>query len=217
MRRLLPVTLVVIAVALAAWPAAAQSSRWTARARAIAVVADDDGEPVGGTGSSIAADSTFGAEVGVIYSVRPRWALELVLGVAPIDLATVGGQVPGLDVGSIDLQTAALALTYRFPTEGRIDPYLGLGSAYLDPAGWRVTPDLIAVGIADIAFSTDFRLYTQLGADWVMSEHWRLNVDVRYVPMTTQMTFVGTTGETVDTATLQINPFFVSLGLAWSF
>jgi outer membrane protein W len=149
--------------------------------------------------------------------VRPRWALELALGIAPIDLETEGGQAAGLDVGTIDLQSAGLSLTYRFATEGKFDPYLGLGGAYLNPAGWAITPDLVAVGIGDIAFSTDFRLYTQFGADWEMGRRWRLNVDLRYVPMTTQMEFITATGETLDTAALQINPLLVSLGVAYSF
>jgi outer membrane protein W len=209
--------LAVVAAALAAAPATAQDDRWTARARAVAVVTDDDGEPVGGTGSSIAAASSLGVELAVTYTVRPRWALELALGIAPIDLETEGGQAAGLDVGTIDLQSAAVSLTYRFATEGRIDPYLGLGTAYLNSAGWKVTPDMVAAGIGDIAFSTDFRLYAQLGADWELGRHWRLNVDLRYVPMTTEMEFITVTGETLDTAALQINPFLVGIGIAYSF
>jgi outer membrane protein W len=207
----------IIIAALATAPATAQSGRWTARVRAVAVVPDDDGEPVGGTGSSIAAAGSLGVEAAVGYALRPRWALELALGVAAIDLESEGGQAPGIDAGTIDLQSAALSLTYRFATEGKIDPYLGLGVAYLNPGGWEVTPDLLAAGIGDIAFTTDFRLSTQVGADWTFGARWRLNADLRYVPMTTRMTFVTSTGETLDKAALQINPILVSLGVGYSF
>jgi outer membrane protein len=211
------VAVLAIATVLPVSPSLAQSDRWTVRGRAIAVVADDDSETVADTGSAIAVDSSFGAEIGVTYLVLPQWGLELSAWYAPLDLSTVGGNAAGLDVGSVDLLSATLSVQYRFQTESRFDPYVGVGIALAQLGGYAATSDMVAAGIADITFSNIFRLFTQFGADVEIGKGWLLNVDLRYMPMTTQMDFITAAGASLDKTALDLNPFLISLGIGRSF
>ena len=211
------VTLVVVATILAPVPAQAQAERWIARGRVFALIADDDSDTVGSTGTSIDVANSSGAELAVTYFPNPKWALELAAATVPLDLATVGGQSPGLDAGSVDLLSAALALQFHFPTSGRINPYLGVGATFGRLSGYSATADLVAAGITDISFTNVVRVYTQVGADLEIGRGWLLNVDLRYAPMTTQMDLITTGGESFDEVALQINPILIALGIARSF
>lgn len=212
----LAATVILAAVAAMLSPAfaQAQTDRWILRGRAFALMADDDSDTVASTGTSIAVANSSGGEVAVTYFPIPRWGLELAAAAAPLDLSTVGGQSPGLDAGSVDLLVAALALQYHFPTDGRINPYLGVGVTFGRLVGYSATEDLVAAGITDITFSNLFRLGTQAGADVEIGRGWLLNLDLRYVPMTTQMDLITAGGASFDKVALQINPILISLGIA---
>ena len=211
------VALAVVATILSPVPARAQADRWILKARAFGLIADDDSDTVASTGTSIAVANSAGGEVAATYFPIPRWGLELTAAAAPLDLSTVGGQSPGLDAGSVDLLSAMLALQYHFPTIGRLDPYLGVGVVFGRLAGYSATDDLLAAGIADITFSKVFRLYTQAGIDMEIGRGWLLNLDLRYVPMTTQLDLLTADGASFDKVALQINPILVSFGIGHSF
>ena len=211
------VAIALAATVLAVPPCLAQGERWTVRGRAMAVLPDDDSETVGGTGTSIAADSAIGAELSATYRFRPPLALELSVAIAPLDLSTVGGQVADLEVGSVDMMFAALALQYQFQPAGRIDPYLGIGMVFGRLSGYSITPDMQGVGLADITFSDIVRLYTQVGVEIEIGRGWLLNLDARYAPMTTQLALITPSGSALDEVSLQVNPVLLSLGLARSF
>lgn len=198
-------------------PVQAQAERWVFKGRAFALIADDDSDTVASTGTSIAVANSSGAELAVTYFPIPRWGLELAAAAAPLDLSTVGGQSPGLDVGSVDLLSATLALQYHFPIGGRIKPYLGAGATFGRLTGYSATADLIGAGIADITFSNIFRLCTQAGADVEIGRGWLLNLDLRYAPMTTQMDLLTAGGTSFDKVALQINPILIGVGVARSF
>jgi outer membrane protein len=217
MKLVAAVTLAAAATVLAPAPAQAQADRWILKGRAFALVADDDSDTVGSTGTSITVANSYGAELAATYFPIPKWGLELTAAAAPLDLSTVGGQAPGLDLGSVDLLSAMLALQYHFQTDGKVNPYLGVGVAFGRLAGYSATDDLIGAGIADITFSNVFRLYTQAGADVEIGRGWLLNLDLRYVPMTTQLNLITAGGASFDKVALQINPILVSLGIGHSF
>lgn len=208
---------VAAAAALAPPPCHAQTDRWLLKGRALAVLPDDDSETVGGTGTKVAVDRSLGAELALAYRYRPPLALELAATFTSLDLATAGGQAPGLDAGSVDLVSASLALQYHFPGASRFHPYLGIGTVFGHLSGYSITPDLLAAGITDITYSEIVRLFTQAGVDLEIGRGWLLNAEVRYAPMTTQMTLITTAGTTLDKVSLEINPLLVGVGLARSF
>ncbi len=217
MRHAAVLVFVAVAAAAASLPAAAQGDRWIGRIRVFGVVPDYNSEEVAGTGTRIKVGRSAGGEAGITYFLNPRWALELSTAVMPIKLSTVGGQFPGLDAGRVDLVCGLLSLEYHFATLGRIRPYLGIGTAFVQPTGYALSQDMQAAGIADLTFTSSLRVHTQLGGDLEMGKGWRLNVDLRYVPATTKVDFRRTVGGSLDTIALAIDPILVSFGVARSF
>ena len=217
MRLIACVALAAAAAGLSASPALAQAERWILKGRAFALIADDDSDTVASTGTSIAVANSSGAELAVTYFPIPKWGIELAAAAAPLDLSTVGGQSPGLDIGSVDLLSASLSLKYHLPTAGRFDPYLGVGAAFGRLTGYSAADDLIAAGLTDITFSNVFRVCTQAGADVQVGRGWLLNLDLRYAPMTTQLNLIAGDGSSFDKVALQINSILISFGLGRSF
>ena len=207
----------LLAVAAAALPAAAQPDRWAVRGRGFALIADDDSDTVGGTGTRVAVSDSSGFELAVSYAPFPNWAFELAAATAPIDLTSVGGQVPDIDVGSADLLVATFAMQYRFATAGRVDPYLGIGVGFGRLTGFAPAADLVANQIADIAFSETVRVYTQAGVEVEVGKGWLLSADVRYLPMTTEAEFVSTTGALFDEVAIELNPILLGIGIGRRF
>jgi outer membrane protein len=214
-RRLI-VPLVVATLALAA-PTAAQSSRFSARVRVLGAVTDDHSDEITNTGTKVQAGNAAGGEIGVAYLVTPKLGLELSVAALPVKLSTTGGLYPGLDVGTVTLSSGMLALGYHFATTGRIKPYLAVGVAFARPTGYSVTSDMRSSGISNLTFSTSLRMHTQAGADIEIGKGWLLNVDFRYVPVTTSVDFHLTAGGVLDTIALDLNPIMVGVGVGRSF
>jgi outer membrane protein len=209
--------LVVAAAATLAAPAGAQGDRWIARVRGLGVIPDYHSDVVGTTETRLKVDNSFGAEASLTYFIRPQWGLELSAWAAPVDLVTVGGQAPGLDAGSVDLVTGMLALQYHFATTGRVKPYLGIGMALAVPTGYSLSHDMASFGISELTFTNSLRVHTQIGADLQLGKGWRLNFDVRYVPVATNVDFRLAAGGTLATIGLNINPILVGIGVGRSF
>lgn len=212
------VNLVVLGAALAlAAPAAAQGDRWIARVRGLGVIPDYNSGTIAGTGTQLQVDNGVGAEAGVTYMLEPQWGLELSLAAAPLSLATVNGQYPGLDAGSFTLASAMLALQFHFQSSGRFRPYLGIGVTGARPTGYSSSDDLAANGIADLTFTSSLRVHTQVGTDLEIGKGWRANFDLRYVPVTTRVDFRLTAGGSLATVALNVNPILVGIGLGRTF
>lgn len=217
MRRAAILVLAAAAAATLAAPAGAQGDRWIARVRGLGVIPDYQSDVIGGTGTRLKVDNGLGAEASLTYLVRPQWGLELSAWAAPVDLATAGGQFPGLDAGSVDLVGGLLALQYHFATTGRVKPYLGIGLALAVPTGYSLSPDMVASGISDLTFTSSLRFHTQIGTDLQLGKGWRLNLDLRYVPLTTRVDFRLAAGGSLATIALNVNPILVGVGVGRTF
>jgi outer membrane protein len=216
-RRFALIVVVATATAMLSEPASAQERRWLGRVRVFGMLPDYSSGVVAGTGTKLKVDSTAGGEAGVTYFLNPQWAFELSAAAMPITLSTVGGQFPGLGVGRLDLVCGLLSLEYHFATLGRIKPYFGFGAALVRPTGFSLGADMPANGVANLTFTSSLRVLTQFGGDLEIGKGWRLNVDFRYVPATTNVEFFRTTGGTLDTVGLVIDPILVSFGVGRSF
>ncbi len=216
MRRTAILVLVVAAVTLAQ-PATAQGDRWIGRVRALGVMPDASSDEIATTGTRIGVDNAFGGEASVTCLLGPTWGLELAAAVTPLKLSTTGGQFPGLDAGRVDLFSGMLSLQYHFATTGKLKPYLGIGMTFARPIGYTLSKDMEASGIANLTFASSMRVHTQVGADLRIGQGWRLNLDLRYAPVTTRADFRLATGGSLDTIALNINPILVGVGIGRTF
>ncbi|MCF4167663.1 OmpW family protein [Zavarzinia compransoris] len=184
---------------------AEEMSPWMIRGRALVVVPQEDLNSTSPAlpGASVSIDNSVVPELDITYFFTPNIAAELILGTTPHD-ANVHN--PNVDLGSVWLLPPTLTLQYHFAPEGKIRPYVGAGVNYTifygkdEPTGTTVDYD------------NAFGWALQAGVDIPINDHWSMNVDVKQVFLSTDVTINGAVKADVD-----INPTLIGFGLGYRF
>jgi outer membrane protein len=151
----------------------------------------------------VKADSRLIPEVDFVYYLTDNVSTELVLTYPQkVDIS-----VNGADAGSVTALPPTLLAQYHFgASDGAFVPYVGaglnltlFGSRSLLAGGAHISKS--SVGVA-----------AQIGADFALSGAWSLNVDLKYVAMTTNV-YVGST----KAGKLDLNPWVASVGIGYKF
>lgn len=200
--------------ALSAWQVAPQAAiaveagDWVIRARAIGVMPQEDATVTGAlTGSSINIDNSVVPEVDVSYFLTDNIALELIAATTPHDVhaATSGGY---LDLGSAWLLPPTLTAQYHFTNLGAYKPYVGAGVNYT--IFWN---EDAGSSINNIKYENSFGPALQAGVDYMLDEHWLVNMDVKKIWINSDVKInSGAVRADVD-----INPWIVGVGFGYKF
>ena len=128
---------------------------------------------------------------------------------------------PGATVGVGKLASTwvlppTLTLQYHFVPEGKVRPYVGAGVNWSIFYSDNASDELVnAVGPTEVQLSNSFGYALQAGVDFDLSEKVFLNLDVKYIDMSTKATL--TTGALVNTVDVKINPLVFGIGLGMRF
>lgn len=192
----------------AAAPAFADQGDWLIRLRAIDVMPNEsaDIDPIGG---DVDIDNSIVPELDITYFFQDQWAVELILGVTPHDVAAVDTAAGDVDLGDVTLLPPTLTVQYHFNPEGAVRPYAGAGvnfTHFFDeslPSGSALTT---------IDYDNSFGFAVQAGIDFDMGNDWFFNVDAKYIDINTDVTIDG-----AITADVDIDPIVVGLGFGRRF
>jgi outer membrane protein len=192
----------------AAAPAFADQGDWLIRLRAIDVMPNEsaDIDPIGG---DVDIDNSIVPELDITYFFQDQWAVELILGVTPHDVAAVDTAAGDVDLGDVALLPPMLTVQYHFNPEGAVRPYAGAGvnfTHFFDeslPSGSALTT---------IDYDNSFGFAVQAGIDFDMGNDWFFNVDAKYIEINTDVTIDG-----AITADVDIDPIVVGLGFGRRF
>lgn len=192
----------------AAAPAFADQGDWLIRLRAIDVMPNEsaDIDPIGG---DVDIDNSIVPELDITYFFQDQWAVELILGVTPHDVAAVGTAAGDVDLGDVTLLPPTLTVQYHFNPEGSVRPYAGAGvnfTHFFDeslPSGSALT---------SIDYDNSFGFAVQAGIDFDMGNDWFFNVDAKYIDINTDVTIDG-----AITADVDIDPIVFGLGFGRRF
>lgn len=217
--------ILVLAVILILSVASAQAGDWKLRLRVIDISPDDssseivvpDGE--GGfvnTGTGVAVDSAIVPEVDVTYMFKDNLGIELIAALAPHDLSTSGGLLGGADAGTVDVLPPTLTVQYFFLTDGALQPYIGAGVNFTTFPSYDLSDDLEDLGITDVEFSDSFGFAGNAGIDFYLGDHWLLNADVKYIQIDTDADLI-VDGDTLETVSVDINPWVFGAGVGYRF
>lgn len=195
-------------VMTAAAPAFADSGDWLIRLRAIDVMPNESAsiDPIGG---DVDIDNSIVPELDITYFFQDQWAVELILGVTPHDVAAVGTAAGDIDLGDVTLLPPTLTVQYHFNPEGTVRPYAGAGINYTHffdeslPSG---------SALSTIDYDASLGLAVQAGIDFDMGNDWFFNVDVKYIDINTDVTIDG-----AITADVDIDPVIIGLGFGRRF
>jgi outer membrane protein len=188
-----------LAMGMAA-PAFAADDSWQIRARAIGILPDTDSSLTPALVADV--DDAWVPEVDISYFVTENVSLELILATAEHDVSA-----SGIDLGSVWILPPTLTAQYHFNTAGQLQPYVGVGVNYTIFYNEDGTPGF------STEYDDSFGFALQAGADFMLDEHWLVNVDVKKIWLSTDVSVNNgaVTGE------VDIDPWVVGVGVGYRF
>ncbi len=199
------------AAAPAPAPIPAEWSPWMVRVRMLGVLPDPaarlsaGGVPLKGAKVSI-SDSVI-PELDISYFFTRNIAAELILGVTrhTVDGA---GTLAGTRIGSTWILPPTLTLQYHVDGLGAFKPYVGAGVNYSIFFGEKERAPF-----QSFRLTNSFAPALQVGFDYMLDDHWGLNVDVKKLFLDTKVKLnAGAVRGRVD-----IDPWIVGGGLTYKF
>lgn len=203
------VALGVMMAGMAAAPAQAEfqgksAGDFMVRARAIGMIPDESAD-VSVLGGSVNVDNDWVPEIDFTYFITDNIALELIAATTKHDVS----HSSGLGLGEVNLLPPTLTLQYHPLPKERFSPYVGAGVNYTifyneDAPGGAVT---------SIDYDNAFGFALQAGADYAVADNWYLNVDVKKIFLSTD---VSINGGAIN-ADVDLDPWVVGFGVGYRF
>jgi outer membrane protein len=197
-------TLLVAALGLTANLAAAQTSPWLLRVRAVHIDTANQSDPVGGTGAPdrITVSNKTIPELDISYFLSSHIAAELIL-TYPQEHTV---RLDGAEIGHFRHLPPTLTLQYHLAPEQTISPYLGAGVNYT-----RLSHVGLLGGTGDLE-NASFGLALQAGVDFRLAPNWTFNVDLKKLQLRSDV-FIG--GARVSA--VKVDPLLLGVGLGYRF
>ncbi len=185
---------------------------WMIRVRALGVLPDESARLKSGgarlTGAGVDISNSVVPELDITYFFTKNWATELVLGVTRHQV-TGTGVLDNARIGNTWLLPPTLTLQYHFTDFGAFKPYLGVGVNY------TVYFDEEARGqFTHFRLNNTAGLALQAGADFMLDEHWGINVDVKKILI---MEPDVSLNHRAVTGHVTIDPWLVATGITYKF
>mgnify|MGYP000155531950 CR=1 FL=1 len=198
------VAALIAAGVLSSAVAQAQDGSFMVRARAVNV-AFENGQSNAVASMDIRAEDRWIPEVDFSYFITKNIAAELVLTYPQTVDITIGG----VKQGKIKALPPSLLVQYHFTNFGAFKPYVGAGVNFTIFS----SRDNILGGAAKVD-GTSAGLAAQVGFDYMLSKNWGLNLDVKYIQMSTDVTL---TASGTNIGKLDLNPITAGLGVTYRF
>lgn len=190
--------------------ATAERSAWQLRLRALGVITRDSGSVNGVAGSGLSYSDTLVPELDISYFFTDNIAAELIVGTT---YAKIRGEdtIAGLgEVGKVWMLPPTLTLQYHFTDLGKFKPYVGAGVNY------TLFYNQKAKGVAtDLDVENKVSPALQVGFDYMMDDHWGVNVDVKKIFL--RPDFDITVGGAALTGKAQHDPWLIGSGITYRF
>ncbi len=154
-----------------AWDA---KERFMIRARAIAVVPDEDSTTT--IGGEIDADTGFSPELDFTYFFTDHFAAELIAATSRHNVQAKGTQLGNVDLGSVWALPPTVTAQYHFNPHGQFRPYVGAGLGYLF---WYGEDNGNNPAVNNVDYDAGIIYALQAGMDIGIDENWSFNADVK--------------------------------------
>lgn len=193
----------------AATEAVAAPSPWQIRLRGLGVITHDSGSVSGVAGSDLSYSDSVIPELDVSYYFTDNIAAELILGTTYANIYGEGSLASVGKVGKTWVLPPTLTLQYHFTDFGAFKPYVGAGVNYT----------MFYSQKGDAATSLDvknsFGTALQIGADYMVNEHWGVNFDVKKLFLTAD--FDATISGTDYSGKAKLDPWLIGAGVTYRF
>jgi outer membrane protein len=187
----------------------AAPSPWQVRVRGLGVITNDSGSVNGVGGSDLSYSDSVIPELDITYYLTDNFAAELILGTTYSNIHAEGSLAAVGKVGKTWLLPPTLTLQYHFTDFGAFKPYVGAGVNY--------TMFYSQKGDAATALDVKntFGTALQVGADYMINEHWGVNFDVKKLFL--KADFDATIGGTNYSGKAKLDPWLIGAGITYRF
>jgi outer membrane protein len=178
------------------------------RGRAIAVIPQSDAD-ISVIGGDTEISNAYVPELDLTWFFTKNIAVEAIAAITPHDVEATGTSLGTVDLGSVWLLPPTVLLQYHHPMPHGFKPYVGAGVNYTvffneDAPGGTVT---------SIDYENSFGWALQAGVDYMLNEHWLVNVDLKKLFLNTDVNI----NNGAIKADVDINPWIVGVGMGYRF
>lgn len=215
MRKL--ILLAATAAIVVAAPAFAKEGDVLVRARAIVVAPNESSGAVSGiAGSKLGVSDSVMPEVDFTYMATNHIGAELILATTKHNVSGRGTISALGDVADTWVLPPTLTVQYHFAPDGNIRPYLGAGINYSIFYSSKALSSLNgALGPTKVKLDDSVGYALQAGVDIPVSKKVFVNFDIKYIDMKTTARL--TSGATLRTARVKIDPIVAGMGIGFRF
>lgn len=195
--------------------------KWQVRLRGVAVLPDESAN-IGIVGGDAEISNTVIPELDFTYFFTKNIAAELILGTSKHDVNTKGSDISAVggptsaevDLGSVWLLPPTLTVQYHFYPVKNLKPYVGAGLNYT--IFYSVDEGNT---VKDVKYDNALGYAFQLGFDYMVTDKFFVNVDVKKIFLSTDVTVDASNlaaGLSIP-ADVDINPLLVGFGVGMKF
>ncbi|WP_272149157.1 OmpW/AlkL family protein [Tenacibaculum aiptasiae] len=181
--------------------------KWQARFRWVSVMPNESAT-IGTIGGDVEISNSFIPELDFTYFFTENIAAELILGTAKHNVNAVGTALGNVDLGHVWLLPPTLTVQYHFNLNN-FRPYVGAGGNYT--IFYSANPG----AVVDVSYKNSFGYAFQAGFDYDLDDTWFLNVDAKYIGLSTDVTVNA--GAATVLADVDINPLLIGFGIGMRF
>jgi len=214
------------ALGLAAPASAHEAGDWLFRFGASNIDPKSDNGSIDLTGiadfgvQDVTVDDQWGVTFNITYMYTANIGIEL-LAALPYehDINVQGLPEPAASVTHLP---PTLSLQYHFLPDAAFQPYVGAGlnlTWFMDESkekGLRFADEALGVTTGLDVDTTSFGLAAQVGFDYIINDTWFLNVDVRYIDISTDATLT-VNGANAAKTEVDIDPIVYGIHLGYRF
>ncbi|MEE3998906.1 OmpW family outer membrane protein [Tenacibaculum sp. FZY0031] len=181
--------------------------KWQARFRWVSVLPNESAT-IGTIGGDVEISKSFIPELDFTYYFTENIAAELILGTTNHDVKAVNTGLGNVNLGDVWLLPPTLTLQYHFNISD-FKPYVGAGVNYT--IFYNADPG----AVVDVTYENGFGYAFQLGFDYDLDDTWFLNVDAKYIGLSTDVSVNA--GVATVPAEVDINPLLIGFGIGMRF
>lgn len=184
-------------------------SPWQIRVRGLGVITHDSGSVDGVAGSDLSYSDSVTPELDISYYLTDNIAAELILGTTYANIDGEGSLSSLGKVGKTWVLPPTLTLQYHFTEFGAFKPYVGAGVNY------TVFYSQKGDAASSLDVKNTFGTALQVGADYMVNDHWGVNFDVKKLFLTAD--FDATVNGLPVSGKAKLDPWLIGAGITYRF
>jgi outer membrane protein len=219
-RALIVLTSAVLSVALAAPAFSHEAGQWILRAGVGTVIPKDNNLSLPDLGVNVDVDDGTSLTLTGTYMFTDNWAFDI-LAAWPfkhdVNLVATDGSAT-IPFGEVEHLPPTFSVQYHFLPDSAFQPFVGLGINYTTFLSEDLDQGITGL-IADYSLDDSFGVAAQVGADWMLGEHWLINFDARWINIESDLnaSFAADPSQTATLGTVKIDPLVLAINVGYSF